>query len=1048
VSVERGTGEALSRLSWRLVGPHRGGRVTAVAGHPTDPNVFYFGHCAGGVWKTADGGRFWENISDGYFNTGAVGALAVAPSDPNVIYAGMGETTIRGDVSHGDGVYRSTDGGKTWQHRGLATTRHVAKVRVHPANPDHVYVAALGHAFGPNPDRGIFRSTDGGGTWEKILYRGERAGGIDLAMDPSNPRILYASLWEAQRSPYSLSSGGPGSGLFKSTDGGDSWVELDAARGLPGGIWGKVGVAVSPANPDRVWALVEAKQGGVFRSDDAGASWRRISEERDPIQRAWYFMHVFADPQDPETVWSLNVRAFKSTDGGRHFSAVPTPFEDQHDLWIDPQNPLRMIEGNDGGACVSFNGGRSWSSQYNQPTAQFYHVTTDNQVPYRLYGAQQDINTLSVPSRSDNAAITAADWYSVGGGESGTIAVRPDDPNVVYAGSFGGHLTRYDHRTRQVQDIGVWPDDPMGWGAGDLKYRFQWTFPVAVSVHDPNVLYVTSQHVHRSRDEGMSWETISPDLTRNDPATLGMSGGPITKDNVSTEYYGTVFAFAESPVEANVLWAGSDDGLIHVSQDGGATWRNVTPSSDVLPEWALVSIIEPSSHDAATAYVAATRYKQDDYAPYLLRTADYGQTWTRIVDGIPAEDFTRVIRADPGRRGLLYAGTETGVYVSFDDGGHWERFRGNLPVTPIHDLAVKDGDLIAATHGRSFWILDDVTPLRDPVNLASDGAHLFAPRPTTRFRSFHGFSVPPAEGKNSRLIGPVHVAYRREERAPGETRDVLLDAGENPPSGVVVTYSLPETAGRVELSFHDAEGQVIQTFASADGATEPGQPALPAGPGLHRFVWDTRYPHATLVHGATFWEGGVEGPPAVPGTYEARLTVAGKVQRERFEIRADPRVPATADDLARQFELLLQIRDTLSATHAAVNEIGNLRGQLGTWRGRATGRADLRAEVAAADELDGALTAIEQELMERSRDLPYHAPIRLNAKLAALTVVVGGADAAPTRQSFEVYRELAGQVEAQLSRLREVEATQLGAFNRRLRELDLPLIDTGQASGS
>ncbi|MBV9546177.1 MAG: glycosyl hydrolase, partial [Chloroflexi bacterium] len=540
-------------LRARLIGPHRGGRVTSVAGHPTQPQVFYFGHCAGGVWKTSDGGRFWTNISDGFFRTGAVGALAVAESDPNVLYAGMGECNIRGNVSHGDGVYGSTDGGRTWRHLGLAETRHIARIRIHPKDPERLYVAAFGHAYGPNTERGVYRSVDGGRTWQPVLQRNNHVGAIDLALDVTNPRVLFAALWEAQRSPHSLSSGGPGSGLFRSTDGGDTWAEITRTPGLPSGIWGRVGVTISPANPDRLWALVEAEEGGLFRSDDQGATWRRITDETRVAQRSWYFMHVFAHPTDPETVWCLNVQAWRSNDGGRAFEAVPTPFEDQHDLWIDPRNPHRIIEGNDGGACVSFNGGATWSSQYNQPTAQFYHVVADDRVPYRVYGAQQDINTLSVPSRSDNAAITAADWYSVGGGESGHVAVRLGDPNTVYAGSFGGHLTRYDHRTGQIRDISVWPDDPMGWGAGELKYRFQWTFPVVASRHSPDVLYATSQYVHRTRDGGSTWQTISPDLTRADPRTLEPSGGPLHKDNVSTEYYATIFAFAESPLDSDIL---------------------------------------------------------------------------------------------------------------------------------------------------------------------------------------------------------------------------------------------------------------------------------------------------------------------------------------------------------------------------------------------------------------------------------------------------------------------------------------------------------------
>jgi photosystem II stability/assembly factor-like uncharacterized protein len=1004
----------------RLIGPHRGGRVTAVAGHPLDAQVFYFGHCAGGVWKTSDGGRFWENISDGYFRTAAVGALAVAESDPNVLYVGMGETNIRGNVSHGDGMYRSTDGGRTWRHIGLAATRHIARIRIHPHDPDLVYVAAFGHAYGSNQERGVYRSRDGGNSWEHVLFRGDQAGAIDLSMDATNPRILYAACWEAQRSPYSMSSGGPASGLFRSTDSGESWTELTRTAGLPGGLWGRPGITVSPADPDRVWALVEAQDGGLFRSDDRGDTWVRMSDETRIWQRSWYFMHIFADPQDRETVWVLNVQAWKSTDGGRLFQPFPTPFEDQHDLWIDPRDPRRMIEGNDGGACVSFNAGASWSSKYNQPTAQFYHVTTDDQVPYRVYGAQQDINTLSLPSRSNNAAITAADWYSVGGGESGHVAVRLDDANTVYAGSFGGHLTRYDHRSGQFQDISVWPDDPMGWGAGDLKYRFQWTFPVVASRHDADVLFVTSQHVHRSRDAGTSWQTLGPDLTRAEASMLLPSGGPLHKDNVSTEYYATIFAFAESPVRASVLWAGSDDGLIHVSQDHGESWTNVTPPQ--LPEWTLISTIEPSAHDPGTAYVAGTRYKLDDFAPYLFKTADYGQTWTTIADGIPRDDFTRVIREDPHRAGLLWAGTETGLYVSFDDGLHWQRFQSTLPVTPIHDLALKRGDLVVATHGRSFWILDDLTPLQETVG---DGpAHLFQPRPTIRFRSFQGFSLPRAEGKNARLIGPVHITYT--STADGE---VLLDAGSNPPNGVLLTYYVREETP-VELTVLDADGAPIVTLPDQQGARV----------GVHRTVWDMRYPAPMEVEGASFWdESGAAGPLAPPGAYQVQLTVGDTVLKQPFEILADPRVSVEQADLEEQFRLAMAIRDRLSETHATANRIAELRRQIAVWRTR----PQVEPLIGRLDDADQQLGSIDHELIERAPGLSYAHPIRLNAKLAALGVMVGSADAAPTRQAREVFAELSEHLARQLERLRNLQAVDLAALEASLRSAGIPLFGVG-----
>ncbi|MBV9133381.1 MAG: glycosyl hydrolase [Chloroflexi bacterium] len=1008
-----------SALRARLVGPHRGGRVTAVVGHPTNPQMFYFGHCAGGVWQTSDGGRFWTSISDGYFATGAVGALAISESDPNVLYAGMGETNIRGNVSHGDGVYRSTDGGRSWQNVGLRQTRHIARIRIDPRDPDIAYVAAFGHVYGPNPERGVYRTLDGGKNWDRILFRDDRTAAIDLSIDVTNPRILYAALWEGWRTPYSLSSGGPGSGLFRSSDGGNSWTELTRNQGLPPGLWGRPGVAVSPANPDRVWALVEAEAdgSGLFRSDDRGQTWVRTTTETRISQRSWYFMHVFADPRDAQTVWCLNVQAWKSTDGGSLFEAIPTPFEDQHDLWIDPRDTRRVIEGNDGGACVSFNGGASWSSQYNQPTAQLYHVVTDDQVPYRMYGAQQDINTLSLPSRSSNAAITPADWYSVGGGESGYVAVRKADPNTVYAGSFGGHLTRYDHRTGQIQDISVWPDDPMGWGAGDLKYRFQWTFPLLASQHDADVLYACSQHVHRSRDRGMHWETISPDLTRADLATLEPSGGPIHKDNVSTEYYATVFALAESPLDPNVLWAGSDDGLVHVSRDAGATWQNATPPA--LPEWSLISIIDASPHHAATAYVAATRYKLDDFSPYLFRTTDFGATWAPITSGIRSDDFTRVIREDPAAPGVLFAGTETGLYVSTNSGDSWQPFQSGVPVTPIHDLVVKDGDLVLATHGRSFWIVDDITPLHEAVP-DDAAAHLFAPRTAIRFRSFHGFSLPQARGKNSRLIGPLHITY-----APGADGETLLDAGSNPVDGVPITYYLRESS-QVSLDILDASGSVAATLQSLSGE-----------PGVHRAVWGMRYPPPSSVAGATFWEdAGATGPLAPPGTYAVRLRVADEEYTRTFQLRADPRIEATDADLRQQFDLLLAIRDRLSQTHDTANRIAALREQLAAWRARPDA-ADLQDDV---DSLDAMLSAVDAQLIQRAPGLTYAHPIQLNAKLAALAAVVGSADSAPTQSSREVFANLSARLDALLAQYHQIVSTSLAELNQSARALEVPIL--------
>ncbi len=1048
--------QVLDQVRWRSVGPFRGGRVVAVAGDPVHEATFYFGACSGGIWKTTNAGLSWENVSDGFVKTASVGALAVAPSDPNVIYAGMGEATIRGNVTHGDGVYRSTDAGRTWHHLGLAESRHIGKVRVHPQNPDIAYVAAFGHAFGPNAERGVYRTTDGGRHWDLVLHRDDKSGAIDLCIDATNPRILYATLWDAQRYAHTLVSGGPGSGIFRSDDGGEHWQEITRNPGLPAtGLLGRMGIAASPARAGRVYACIEAEAGGgLFRSDDGGEHWQKTNDDRLLVIRAWYYEHVIADPCDADTVYVLNIPFLKFVDGGRTFTMVDVPHGDNHDLWIDPKNPLRMVTGNDGGACVSLDGGATWSSIYNQPTAQFYHVTTDSRHPYRIYGAQQD-NTICTPSRSDAGPITFGDCYPVGGGESGYIAVRQDDPDIVYAGSYGGLITRYDHRSGEVHDITVWPDDPIGYPAKDLKYRFQWTAPIVLSPHDSNVLYATGNHVFRSRDEGQSWERISPDLTRNDITKLGSAGGPITQDNVSTEYYCTIFAFAESPVRAGVLWAGSDDGLVHVSRDAGATWRNVTPPPALLPEWALISIVEASPHDPATAYVAATRYKHDDMRPYLLKTTDYGATWQLITAGIPDGEITRAIREDPERAGLLYAGGESGVYVSFDGGAGWQPLRGNLPVVPVHDLTIKDGDLVAATHGRSFWVLDDLTPLRDWAAAQSAATYLFPPRPY--LRRLGGGRFREQATKNAygfdRAGGNVVLYANRN----GERR--YLDAGENPPSGVVVQYLLKDKPeGELTLSFLDGSGKLIRRFTSAEPQAKrpdapaavpgsaggegdgPAEPRVPAAAGLNRFVWNTRYPEATRLPGAILHGGGAGGPAALPGGYTVELSVGGQTLRQPFEIRLDPRVHASEADLKAQFDLQLQIRDRISAAHEAVIRARRLKAQAADWVARAGDGPAAPALKEAADALqrriDPVEEAVNQPRVKRHADFLNFQP-GLNDRLASLGGRVGGADAAPTQQQRDVFADLTAKLDAQLHLLDEIVATDVAALNGLVRESGL-----------
>jgi photosystem II stability/assembly factor-like uncharacterized protein len=1043
----------LQSLEWRLIGPHRGGRVVAVAGHPTDVGTFYFGACAGGVWKTTSGGAYWENVSDGFFKTAAVGAIAVSEADPNIIYVGTGETAIRSNVSHGDGVYRSSDGGRTWQNVGLADTRHIGDVVIHPQNPDVVYVAALGHAWGPSEERGVYRSSNGGKTWQKVLYKSNRAGAIDLTLDPRNPRVLYASIWQAQRYPYAMSSGGEDSGIWRTMDGGDTWTDLTRMPGLPSGVLGKIGVAASPARPGRVWALVEATDGALFRSDDYGETWERVCDNADLRRRPFYYMHIYADPQDPDTVWVLNLQCWKSVDAGKTFEAVPTPHGDNHDLWIDPRNSNRMIEGHDGGACVSFDGGRSWSTVLNQPTAQFYHVTTDDQVPYHVYGSQQDNWAMRLPSIGFEGAISWKDYVEPGGGESGYIAISPRAPHTVFGGGIGtgpghGRLIAWNPETGQKRNVTVWPEvHGSGSGAAMLKYRFQWTFPVEISPHDPSVLYVCSNYVHRSTDEGASWEVISPDLTRNDPSTLQPSGGPITADNSGAEIYGTIFAFRESPHEQGVFWAGSDDGLIHLSRDGGKTWNNVTPPD--LPEWSLISIIEPSPHSPATAYVAATRYKLDDTRPYLYRTDDYGATWTKITNGIPDHEFTRVVRADPSRRGLLYVGTETGLYLSFDDGANWQRFESNLPVAPIYDLVVKGTDLVVATHGRSFWILDDLTPLHQlDGNTAEKPVHLFAPRPTVRYRVYgrgNGRRIPGYV--NYKLTGPVTVGYRPVEIASGAKVEDFLDAGKNPPEGVIVHYWLREKPeAEVKLSILDADGQVVREYSSA--SAQP--PRLPVRPGANRFVWDLRYDGPTPLEDRPNLdplrvqaEATNTAPRALPGSYRAQLTVGDKTYSQVFAVLPDPRLPVTADDLVAQFQLKLAMRDRLSTVHGMLNQIQRVRKQVEEWERRAQMSGNHEEVMTAAAALRDHLSAVEADLMQVDSDKPQPGTAKLREKLATLSVMIDESDHAPTRGAVEVFESLGAQVEEVQGRLRRLLVDEVSRFGTLIQTAAIPPIVPG-----
>ncbi len=1008
-------------MEFRLIGPFRGGRVDAVTGVRGQPLVYYHGATGGGVWKTVDGGSNWTPVSDKDFKSGSVGSVAVSESDPNVIYAGMGESAIRGNVSSGDGVYKSTDAGKTWTNVGLSNTRQISRVRVHPKDPNLVYVAAQGHVWGPNPERGIFRSRDGGKSWEKVLFVSDKTGASDLCMDPSNPRILYAGMWQVHRKPWMLSSGGSEGGLYKSTDGGDTWKRL--AGGLPEGVVGNVGVAVSGARPERVWAIVEAEKGGVYRSENGGEKWTRVNSENKLRQRAWYYTKIYADPGNAESVYVLNVGFFRSNDGGKTFNGVPVPHSDNHDLWIDPDDPQRMINGNDGGATVTFNGGRTWSSILNQPTAQFYRVAVDDHSPYRVYGAQQDNSTVAIPSRGRSGAIGITDWYEVGGGESGWIAPVPGDSDVVYAGSYGGYITRYDRKTDEQRQIVAWPELAIGQAPKSLKYRFQWNAPILVSRHDPSTIYHAAQMLLVSRDAGQSWAETSPDLTRNDPSRQEKSGGPITKDDTGVEVYDTIFALAESPREKGVLWAGTDDGLVHLTRDGAKTWSNVTPKA--IPDWIQINSIEASPHDAATAYVAATMYKFDDDRPYIYKTSDYGKSWTRIVAGIPDRCFTRVVREDPARRGVLYAGTEFGLFLSFDDGGTWQPFQRNLPVVPITDLAVKDGDLVVATQGRSFWILDDLTPLRDyRDSLRGEALRVFPPRPSARYGG-GGFES-------------------EEESGP-------TDVGKNPPSGVLVYYWLEKKPGDKEiLTVEVLQGEtLLRTYTSekkekegeaeAERDKRADKPLEPKA-GLNRLVWDMRILRPSLLPKAIIW-GDDDGPLVAPGAYTVRVKLGGQTQMQPFEVAARPGIAATPEDLKAQYALLASVRDGLSATHDAVAQIRDVKGQIATVLDHAARLAKDGSLKEPGKALSDKLTAIEKKLVNpdiKSGQDVLNFPPALDHSFAGLASVVSSADAKPTDSSVEYSKQIRGQLDAVLAELGNVLGADLDAFNRAVEQAGIP----------
>ena len=999
-----------SGLVWRNVGPFRGGRSAAVTGVAGKPNLFYFGSTGGGVWRTNDAGNTWENISDGFFG-GSIGSVAVSEWDNNVIYVGGGEVTVRGNVSYGYGMWKTTDAGKTWNNIGLKNSRHITRIQIHPKNPDLVYASVLGDLFKSSEERGVYRSEDGGKNWKRILFANADAGAVELCMDPNNPRILFASTWRVRRTPYSLESGGEGSALWKSTDGGDTWQNISANEGMPKGLWGISGVSVSRVNSNRVYAIIENENGGVYRSDDAGKTWSKMNEDRSLRQRAWYYSRIFADTKDEDIVYVVNVSYHKSKDGGKTFEAMNANHGDHHDLWIAPEDNQRMIIGDDGGGQVSFDGGTNFTTYHNQPTAQFYRVVTDNHFPYRIYGAQQDNSTIRIAHRTDGNSIGERDWEPTAGGESGHIAIDPTDNDVVYGGSYDGFLTRVNHRTMEQRSINPWPDNPMGHGAEGAKYRFQWNFPIFISPHDPKKLYAASQHLHVSYNGGESWELASPDLTRNDPTKLGPSGGPITKDNTAVEYYCTLFATAESPYEKDLIIVGSDDGLLHITRDAGKIWTKITPPE--LPEWSMINSVSFDPSAKGSAYIAATRYKLGDYKPYLFKTKDYGKTWTKIVEGIDPLHFTRVVRVDPKRPGLLYAGTESGMYISFDDGASWKSFQLNLPIVPITDLAIKNDNLIAATQGRAFWMIDDITPLHQLNDaVAKSEFYLFKPMPSYRMSG-----------------GAMDKPSKTE--------------GMNHPGGVLIHYFLKDTTKtQASLEILDSKGILIKKFSSKPDK-KAKEEELKIKPGINRFVWNMRYADAEGFDGLIMWSGRLTGPKASVGFYKAKLTVNGKSHETEFEIVKDPRTAVSAADTEEQFNFLMNVRDKLSETNKAVKKIRTTREQMNRVTDPLKDKADMKDLTDLAKSIQDEMKKIEEALYQtknKSGQDPLNFPVRLNDKLAGLASEADGGDYKPTEQVKAVYKEISGKIDGQLQLLNKIFNEQIPKFNELVKQKQISAV--------
>ena len=991
-------------LQWRSIGPYRGGRSAAVTGVVNQPNLYYMGATGGGVWRTKDGGNSWENISDGFFG-GSIGAVAVSESDPNVIYVGGGEKTVRGNVSYGYGMWKSVNAGKTWESIGLDGSRHISRVRIHPTNPDIVYAAVMGDLFKPTEIRGVYKSTDGGKNWKRVLFANKEAGAVDLTFDPNNHRILYATTWNVDRTPYSLNSGGPGSALWKSTDSGETWTNITTNKGLPSGTWGIAGVTVSPLNSNRIWTIIENEKGGVYRSDDAGETWNKLNDSRSLRQRAWYYTRIYADTQDEDIVYVLNVNYHKSKDGGKTFKASNAPHGDHHDLWIAPNDNQRMVIGDDGGAQVSFDAGENWSTYMNQNTAQFYRVTTDNHFPFRVYGAQQDNSAIRIAHRTTGSVIGERDWESTAGGESAHLAVDPENNDVVYGGSYDGFLTRYNHATEEIRAINVWPDNPMGHGAEDMKYRFQWNFPIFFSPHQSNKLYTASNHLHVTTDEGQTWKLISPDLTRNDPQTLKSSGGPITQDNTSVEYYATIFAAIESPYEKDLLWTGSDDGLIHVSKNAGESWTNVTAKD--MPKDLMINSIDAMPDVKGGVYIAGTTYKLGDYRPFLYKTTDYGQNWQQITNGIQNDHFTRVVRVDPVKPNILYAGTESGAYISFNKGDNWQPMQLNLPIVSITDMTIRDNHLIASTQGRGFWLIDDLTVFHQLDEVKDRKQHLYQPKPTYR-------------------IG----GWSRESKT----------AGTNMPSGVITYFYLQDTAAAdtVKLIFSKPDGQVIQTYSSHPDK-ETNEKELAIKPGANQHIWDMQYAGAEGFDGMILWWASLSGPTALPGTYQVMLKTNNTEQTQSFEILKDPRSSASMADLQAQFDFQQAVVAKLTETNEAIEKIRLARKQI-----------DAVAKKSAVDTIENYAKEILADMKEieealyqtknKSRQDPLNYPIRLNNKLGHLNSLMAMGDNPPTASAIAFKEEVVAEIDLYLDKWLAILENRIKAFNDLVADSDIEAV--------